>query len=52
MEKQTSKKKIILRIVSYILVAALSSVLTMFLFGGTSKLGQLKKILQLLKMMF
>lgn len=48
MEKQTSKKKIILRIVSYILVAALSSVLTMFLFGGTSKLGQLKKILQLM----
>ena len=48
MEKQTSKKKIILCIVSYILVAALSSVLTMFLFGGTSKLGQLKKILQLM----
>lgn len=48
MENQTGKKKVILRIISYILVAALSSVLTLALFGGNSKLGELKRILRLM----
>lgn len=46
MEKRAKMKRILLRSISYILVAALASFLTMLLTGHTNKLAQLEWILK------
>lgn len=46
MENHNSKQKLLLRLVSYVLVAALASCLTLLLFCRTTKLEQLQSILE------
>lgn len=46
MEKNPNMKKWLLRGISYVLVAALSSAVTLALFGGESKLEELERVLK------
>ena len=46
MEKRTKFKRLLLRSVSYILVAALASCVTLLLMGRSVKLGQLERIIK------
>lgn len=46
MENSPNRKKWLLRLASYVLVAALSSAVTLALFGGESKLEELERVLK------